>query len=259
MNKKIHFISGLPRSGSTLLTSILNQNPKFHAEISDPVAEFLMGIMHSYSQETYYKTICSHDRMKNALSGLIDGYYAHVNKEIIFNTNRGWTKITECLSLLDENFKIICTVRDFASILNSFEILYKKRGFSNPIGVYNNQTLTVYTRTRYLAQESSARLAYDSLKEAYFGPHRNHLMLVEYDHLVTNPEETMKSIYQFIDEPYFKHNFKKVGSSFAEYDQAIGFPNLHTVQSEVKLQNTQRVLPPDLYDQYKNLEFWRNA
>ena len=35
--KTFFFISGLPRSGSTLLSSILKQNPDFYADISSPV------------------------------------------------------------------------------------------------------------------------------------------------------------------------------------------------------------------------------
>ncbi|WP_442939260.1 sulfotransferase [Nostoc sp.] len=34
MIPKIHFISGLPRSGSTLLGALLRQNPRFHASMS---------------------------------------------------------------------------------------------------------------------------------------------------------------------------------------------------------------------------------
>ncbi len=33
-----HFISGLPRSGSTLMGALLRQNPRFHAGMSSPVA-----------------------------------------------------------------------------------------------------------------------------------------------------------------------------------------------------------------------------
>ncbi len=33
-----HFISGLPRSGSTLMGAVLKQNPRFHAGMSSPVA-----------------------------------------------------------------------------------------------------------------------------------------------------------------------------------------------------------------------------
>jgi len=35
--KEFFFISGLPRSGSTLLSAILRQNPEFYADISSPV------------------------------------------------------------------------------------------------------------------------------------------------------------------------------------------------------------------------------
>ena len=259
MNKKIHFIAGLPRSGSSLLSSILNQNPRFHSEISDPVADFFMSMFNVYSQENHYRIICPHDRMANTLNGMLDGYYAHVNKEVIFNTNRVWTKITECLKELNPEFKIVCMVRDFTAVLNSFEVLYKKKGFVDPVRVYNGNTLNVYSRTNYLARESSIRHIHDALKEAYFGPHREHLHLVEYDDLVSNPQDTMKRIYNFINEPYYKHNFNNVSSSFDEYDQAIGFQNLHTVHSQVKYQNTRTILPPDLYNQYRNMEFWRNA
>ena len=37
MQHGIHFISGLPRSGSTLLAGILRQNPRFHAGMTSPV------------------------------------------------------------------------------------------------------------------------------------------------------------------------------------------------------------------------------
>ena len=36
--RSIHFISGLPRSGSTLLAALLRQNPRFEAAMSGPLA-----------------------------------------------------------------------------------------------------------------------------------------------------------------------------------------------------------------------------
>jgi sulfotransferase len=44
MQKVIHFISGLPRSGSTLLAAILRQNPCFHAGMTSPVASLFMAL-----------------------------------------------------------------------------------------------------------------------------------------------------------------------------------------------------------------------
>jgi hypothetical protein len=50
MQKVIHFISGLPRSGSTLLAASLRQNPRFHAGISSPVASLFMALQAAMSR-----------------------------------------------------------------------------------------------------------------------------------------------------------------------------------------------------------------
>ena len=39
----VHFISGLPRSGSTLLAALLRQNPRFEAGMSGPLAGLFVG------------------------------------------------------------------------------------------------------------------------------------------------------------------------------------------------------------------------
>jgi Sulfotransferase family len=45
----MHFISGLPRSGSTLLAALLRQNPRFEAGMSGPLAG-LFGAPRARSQ-----------------------------------------------------------------------------------------------------------------------------------------------------------------------------------------------------------------
>ena len=47
MNKTFYFMAGLPRSGSTLLSSILNQNPRFYSGPSSPV----LGAMFAVEQD----------------------------------------------------------------------------------------------------------------------------------------------------------------------------------------------------------------
>jgi hypothetical protein len=44
MQNGIHFISGLPRSGSTLLAAILRQNPRFHAAMTSPVGSLYTAL-----------------------------------------------------------------------------------------------------------------------------------------------------------------------------------------------------------------------
>jgi sulfotransferase len=258
MNKrKYHFIAGLPRSGSTLLTSILNQNPKFYSEISNPLGNFIFNIVETYSSDPTFRTICDADRLKSSVKGLMDGYYAFTDKQVVFNCNRGWTRYVEYLHELNPQFKIICMVRNYADVLNSFEALHKKRGLIDNTAMYSGNTLNVYARTNFLGNDSFVRYAYNNLREAYFGPYRKNLLLIEYLDLINQPEDTMESIYNFIDEPYYKHDFNNVAYSFDEYDQVLRTKNLHKVSSKVGVQNTPMVLPPDLYDSFKNWEFWR--
>ena len=48
---QFHFISGLPRSGSTLLAALLRQNPRFHARMSSPVARLFQMLLAGMSDE----------------------------------------------------------------------------------------------------------------------------------------------------------------------------------------------------------------
>jgi sulfotransferase len=51
MTKQFHFISGLPRSGSTLLSALLLQNPRFHAGMTSPVGTLFSGMLNQFSAE----------------------------------------------------------------------------------------------------------------------------------------------------------------------------------------------------------------
>ncbi|MBR8827105.1 MAG: hypothetical protein DSM107014_04230 [Gomphosphaeria aponina SAG 52.96 = DSM 107014] len=47
LSSPVHLISGLPRSGSTLLAGILRQNPNFHAGMSSPVGGLMNQLLES--------------------------------------------------------------------------------------------------------------------------------------------------------------------------------------------------------------------
>lgn len=263
MQKKYHYISGLPRSGSTALVSILRQNPNFFADVSDSLASHALAGTWSGGGPGA-RTMNSDTRIRNMIIGMFDGYYKEIDKPIIFNTNRFWTQYIEYLYQINDNFRIICCVRDYKWILNSFEKLYKSRNISVPQNTYiyngsnsSDNVLTVWHRTHFLANESFVRANYNYLKEAYYGPYRKHLLFVEYDDLTKNPNETMKRIYDFIEEPFFEHDFNNIEFAKEEYDIDIMAPGLHQVRKKLVHQPGEQVLPPDLWEQYSNWEFWR--
>ena len=131
--KNYYFISGLPRSGTTLLSTILNQNPKFQASISGPLARFARAIITESSSQGGYRHQCPEVKRKTMIKSLFENYYDDVTKEVIFDTNRGWNLLLPLLKDLYPYTKVIICVRDIASILDSFEVLIRKNPYANSL------------------------------------------------------------------------------------------------------------------------------
>ena len=142
---KYNFISGLPRSGSTLLSSILNQNPRFTASISDPLLGYVEGIRVASENAVGVGSMVSNDRRLHIMRGLFDSFYEN-GADVCFNTNRGWVGCTSLLKAIYPDFKMIVCVREIPWILDSFEVLDSK----NPLTIkplYHHQSLsTAYDR-----------------------------------------------------------------------------------------------------------------
>jgi sulfotransferase len=256
MNKKYHFITGLPRSGSSLLVSILKQNPRFYASISDSLANVTKVAIENFQSNAGMKYTVSQDRIVNSLKGMVEGFYQDIDKEVIFNTNRAWTLLTPQINLMYPSSKFIVCVRDIVSILDSFERLFR----ANPVThntIVTNLDGNVYTRMDMLMDmENIVGFPYLGVKQAITSEESHKLMLVEYEHLCANPELILKSLYAFIDEPYFEHDFNNVEASWEDYDSEIGLP-LHKVRKTISYTPRKPVLPPDLIKKYSNMEVWR--
>jgi sulfotransferase len=256
MHKKYHFITGLPRSGSTLLSSILKQNPRFHASISDPLATLVKGVIETSQDGPGIKFEVPVERRKNIVKHLFEGYYQDVDKEVIFNTNRAWTLLTPQLEELYPDSKLIVCVRDINWILDSFETAHRKNPLTTNT-VTGGLSGTVYSRIESIMEEKGVvGFPYIGIKQAITSNEKHKLMLIEYDQLCKFPEKTVQSIYAFIDEPYHQHDFENVENSWDEYDSEIGI-KLHTVRKKVQFVERKTILPPDILQKYSNMEVWR--
>ena len=92
MQQGIHFISGLPRSGSTLLAALLRQNPALHANITSPLGSLVGTVLVDMSQGNETSVFIDDSQRVTLLRGLFDGYYHAIHPtKTVFDTNRGWT------------------------------------------------------------------------------------------------------------------------------------------------------------------------
>ncbi|VVQ32281.1 hypothetical protein PS943_02855 [Pseudomonas fluorescens] len=256
---QFHFISGLPRSGSTLLSAILLQNPRFHAGMTSPVGALFSGVLEQCSAGSEFGAVIDTDLRRRLLRGLFDSFYADkADKPVVFDTNRLWSSRLPAISDLFPQAKVIACVRNVAWVMDSIERLYRANPFENTKlfgdAVERN---TVYSRCETLAQRNRlVGFAWAALKEAYYGEHADSLLIVDYDLLTQAPDRVMRLVYDFIGEPWFEHDFNNLAYDAPEFDQALGVSGLHKVKPKVELQSRRTILPPDLFKQYAELSFW---
>ena len=258
--KKYYFISGLPRSGSTLLSAILKQNPKFTANISDPLHDYTRNILQTTHASVGMEIAVPIEKRRELIKGLFDTFYKDSN-EVCFNTNRAWTSQTAMLKDLFPETKIIVCIRDIPWILDSFEQLNSKNPYSIKALYQHQDFQTVYQRSNSLMSLDGAG-GYVSgplacLRQCVYSDEKNMLCVVDYDALAKRPKETMQTIYKFLGEEWFEHDFDNVEDSYEEFDESANITGLHTVKKRVEFKTRKPILPADLWQQYMLNSFWK--
>lgn len=262
MDRRIHFISGLPRSGSTLLAALLRQNPRFHAGMTSPVGSLFTGMLNQFGAGSEFGPVLDRAMRQQLLRGLFDTYYAaQADKAVVFDTNRLWSARLPAVLDLFPQAKVIACVRNVAWVMDSLERLYRANPYEQT-KLFNGdiERNTVYSRVDTLAQQNRlVGFAWSALKEAYYGAQADSLLVVEYELLAQAPERVLRLVYEFIGEPWFEHDFEHIEYDAPAFDEALGVAGLHRVRPKVAVESRRTVLPPDLFEKYAQLSFWRNG
>ena len=256
MTAPIHFISGLPRSGSTLLAAILRQNPRFHAGMSSSLLPLFTAAMNVMAGEGY--TLIPAERRANVLRGLFASWTADLPPgTTLFDTNRMWTARLPALLSIFSAAKLICTVRSVAAIMDSIERLARVNPTIPSFLFSDDERANIYTRTEALSQRNRlVGASWSALKEAFYGPDADHLLVIDYDYLARAPHKVISLVYEFLGEPPFEHDFDTIHYDEPEFDDALRMPGLHKVRPRVSFVPRASVLPRDLFDRFSAQSFW---
>ncbi|WP_319533613.1 sulfotransferase [uncultured Cohaesibacter sp.] len=259
--KKYHFISGLPRSGSTLLSALLRQNPRFHADMTTPVSRMMIGLRDQMCEPRENAKLISDAQRRRLLLSVLDNFYSPEDypQEIIFDTSRQWCAMMPLLNEFYPQSKVIACVRDLGWVVDSIERIAGRPTLTTS-GIFGFKAEgTVYDRVDFLAKGSGmVGYAYNAVKEAFFGSEPGQLMLLRYESLTSDPQRVMRAVYDFIGEPLFEHDFENITFDAVSFDQTLGTPGLHHVREKVEAIPRQTVLPPDAFHRFDNDAFWND-
>lgn len=265
---QIHYLSGLSRSGNTLLSALLNQNPKIYSSPISPMADLLYSLeIECAINESFIRTP-NHYGIGNVLKQLLNNYYSNINKEIIFDREKTWTtpnNLERIKRFINPNPKIIFTVRNTLDILASFVIQSKKHPF-----LENAMEREKYLPSYYLSKTDaiceyimqSEYLMTKPLLGLYNGlkpENRKYVHFINYNNLINNSKETMMKLYLFLELEYFDHSFNNIKSLEVCNEAAVNLPQtLHEVHPTLKryAPSVEEVLSKYIIDKYKNVDFW---
>lgn len=262
MPQTLHFISGLPRAGSTLLAALLRQNPDIQAGMTSPVGPLFNACLNAMGAENEFAVFFQEPQKRSILLGLFENYYAHVeNRPVVFDTNRMWCSRLAALAALYPEARVIACVRNPAWVMDSVERLIRRNAF-DVSRMFNNaaERATVYSRAEALLHPGRMiGFAWSALKEAYYSEESERMLLVDYDLLASRPAEVMPLIYRFVGLPVWDgHDFEHVDYEAEDFDSQLLAKGLHRVTGRVELKPRTTILPPDLFRRCQDLIFWHD-
>jgi len=265
MSKTYHFMAGLPRAGSTLLKSILNQNPEIHTEPVSPILELMYYTDEYFTTSEQYLAYPKPKSAYNLVSKVIDNFYFDTEEPVVIDHCRAWSNNIERIkTYITLNPKIICPVRDVADILTSFITMIHRNkdqvSFIDEHLIEKGYPTTDDNRCHYLmSKEGIVEQALWAQSQAFIRGDQKHLLMVEYDDLMNSPQETMNRIYEFLEMDAYQHNFNHIDNAHRETEYQWNLKDMHQVRSKLskRSKKPEDVLSEEVLNKYNNLEYWK--
>ena len=256
-NKQLFFLVAQPRSGNTLFTSIMNQNPDIACTPNSITLEIMKDLF-LLKDPDVFQNYPDHKSLDNVLDAVYDNYYKAWPQQIIIDRGPVMTKGN--IALMQKHFKrpfkCIVILRDVMDVLASYMKWYTENpnAFPNRFGFKNDEEKL----SQIMNRDGAVAKDLEAIKNAFNYPDICHF--VKYDDLVARPEKEITKIYKFMEVPYYKHRFedlKQVEVNGMKYDDTIVGKNMHTIRTVVRKVNNSYIdkIPERIRQKYEHIRF----
>tara|TARA_R110002167_G_scaffold3876_1_gene18628 strand:+ start:71 stop:871 length:801 start_codon:yes stop_codon:yes gene_type:complete len=257
-NKEIFFLAGLPRSGNTILSSILNQNPDICCTPNSITLEIIKYLFLLKKTDVFIN-YPDHKSLDNVLSSVYDNYYKNWNYKYIIDRGPAGTEgnLKLIKKHLNTNIKIIFLVRPILEVLASWIDWANKtpNSFLKKMGTPTEICHELMNNNGQIVKELLC------MKNLLKLENKHHVQFVNYDEIVTRPKKTIDTIYRFLNIPKFKHNFKtfnQIKVNGLGYNDSIFGEGMHTIKTRgltKTKRNIKKILPKEIIDTYGKIQF----
>lgn len=217
----MHVIAGLPRSGSTLLCNILNQNPRFHATSTTESPVLLAKMIHHVSTGIELKSDLARDRegttrrIEASMRAYFDSWYSEHGDKVVFDKCRAWGHHALALRALYPDSKMIIMVRDLREVFSSIEKQHRKTPLFEESSSANAKTIFARADKKF-SPGGMIGNPLEGIKDLI--DRQLDCLFVRYEDLAEFPDATMSKIYCYLLEEPFQHDFDDVKNTATDPD-----------------------------------------
>lgn len=240
MVKKVFFNASLPRAGSTLLQNVLMQNPEIYATPTSGVVEFLLTTRTIYSTGDAFKAQDAKE-MEKAFHGFckagLYGYFdAITDRPYVIDKSRAWTGNFRFANFIEPGAKAIVMVRDLRGIFASMEKNYRKNPHKDPQIVNGAQlkNMTADSRLQHFSVAPPIGPALEWLYDSHIQGYDSHFLYIRFEDFTNNPEAEIQRVYDYLEIPYYKHDFDNIEQLTHENDIIHGIFGDHQIQNKIR-------------------------
>jgi len=243
LDKRVIYVTGLPRAGSTLLCQLLDHHTDIYSPgHSSPLAHSLDGIRRGWSNDAFMLSQLdvnfdlAYDRLRSAFRGFINGWFAETDRKIVVDKNRGWLGMIDTVEQLDPDFRMLVCVRELCQLYGSIENQHQKTQLLDSGD--NTAGMSRYGRaSAYFNGDGLVARALNGIQSALEDTPehlKERLLYVKFERLVAAPVEVMSEIFEWLGLPAADIDPENLKMQHGESDSHYRYKFPHTRFTSVR-------------------------
>ncbi len=243
--KDFYFLTSLPRSGNTLLGSIINQSQSIQLTANTLLTDVLYQLLVLKDIEIY-KNFPDEQSLNNIINNVFNNYYKDWNADTIIDRGAWGTPFNLwALKTIIKKPKFIILYRPVLECLASFMKIERPSNLE--------------TRCHELMNDEGIIGKYLWSIKNLIKEKEDHI-IIHYKDFIKNPNKEIKTIFDFLKITFTDfnlNNLKQFSANNVSYDDSIYKAQLHTIRTdkiELNKYNIEDYLPNNIIKQYSNLD-----
>lgn len=256
-------VTGLPRSGSTLLCQMLAQHPDIDCEgHSSPLCNMLLGIRRMVSDDQFFLAQLdqhfdrSYANLAGAMQGFLKGWHRDTGKKVVVDKNRAWLHAIEMLLQIVPEAKLIVCLRELGQIYGSIEARHQKTilvDFIDHLADYDRlgRADILFAKDKAIGAPLISIQAVEDLAPQV----KQRLYFLRFEDLIERPVQCMSHIYAWLGLSAYQIDPNNLAVGIHESDSHYRMKYLHRRSSSV-IKTPQHEIPPRIQAQIQSVYAW---